>query len=84
MAETDLPFARDLGYLDKFLAALRAHAGGRPEPERAELSQLLAEETERWERIKALLSGEGRRPVAAEPRAPARPGLTIGSLMPDR
>lgn len=87
-------FARDLGYLDKFLAALAAHAEGLSEPDRTELLGLLAEENARWPQIKALLEGKApARPqggAETKPRAPepaaqqqtAAPGWTVGSLMP--
>ncbi|HEY9900367.1 MAG TPA: hypothetical protein V6D00_14425 [Pantanalinema sp.] len=86
-------FARDLGYLDKFLAGLKAHAQGLSEPQRAELLGLLEEEVARWGRIKGILGGGGGSPVAAPSTAggtapaPARDlaagsGWTVGSLMP--
>lgn len=75
MAQSDLPFARDLGYLDKFLAALRGHAEGLPEPRRQELLRLLASEDGQWARIKALLGAEACDP----PEVPR--GLTVGSLI---
>lgn len=97
MAEQDLPFARDFGYLDKFLTNLGTHADGLPEPQRSELKRLVSAEVSQWERIKALLRGEmpiaptskpaapaTSAPVApaAAPMAEAKRGLTVGSLMP--
>lgn len=87
MAQQDLPFSRDLGYLDKFLAGLGAHAETLPEPQRSELRRLVAAEVDHWKVIKGLLSGEA--PVArqAAPAPPADPapmaqrGLTVGSLL---
>lgn len=87
MARDDLPFSRDLGYLDRFLVALRAHAEALPEPQRAEFLGLVSAEHDRWERIKSLLAGQGSEsPVAPEASAgvPVSGGLTVGSLIPDR
>lgn len=87
-------FARDFGYLDKFLVSIAKHAETLP-PERAgRLKQLMSEETTRWEEVKRLLAGgaPGAAPAAstAAPDAPAKAaptgpvaptGLTIGSLL---
>lgn len=87
MAQEDLPFARDLGYLDKFLKTLATHAESMPEPQRAELLRLVAAEAAHWDRIKALLSGNAASAPAAAPVASAAlvsaapRGLTVGSLM---
>ncbi|MBO9539540.1 hypothetical protein J7643_03005 [bacterium] len=87
-------FARDLGYLDKFLTNLKTHAGSLAEPQRGELVKLLDEEVQRWDRIKALLSGVAVAPqetasasAPAVKTAPAQAeragkGWTVGSLMP--
>ncbi len=95
MAEQDLPFARDLGYLDKFLTGLGAHADSLSEPQRSELKRLVEAEVSQWARIKALLQGEAPAaqshsapgPAASDQKAPdpapvSRRGLTVGSLMP--
>jgi len=87
MAQQDLPFSRDLGYLDKFLTSLRAHAEGLAEPQRSELLKLVNAEVATWGRIRDLLAGEA--PASASKPAPAPGmsaprGLTVGSLMPGR
>lgn len=88
-------FARDLGYLDKFLVSLKTHAGTLSEPQRSELLGLLDEEAQRWGRIKGILDGQAA-PAAASAKAeasnspapvagsvePASRGWTVGSLMP--
>jgi hypothetical protein len=51
------PFARDLGYLKRFLTALEAHADTLADAPASSLRALLAEEGERWGRIEALLDG---------------------------
>lgn len=87
MAQQDLPFARDFGYLDKFLTNLRTHAETLPEPQRGELAKLVAAEASHWDRIKDLLGGE---PTAAPANPPSSPvgsaprGLTVGSLLAGR
>jgi hypothetical protein len=63
MAENDADFARDLGYLDKFLAGLATHAKSLPEPAGSRLAALVAEELVRWREITSLLQGE---PVTEE------------------
>jgi len=89
MAQQELPFSRDLGYLDKFLTSLRSHAEGLAEPQRSELMTLVSAEVAAWDRIKALLAGQapasesvGPGPVAPTPGPSAPRGLTVGSLMP--
>lgn len=84
-------FARDLGYLDKFLVSLKTHAGTMSEPQRSELIDLVSEQVERWGRIKGILSGQAA-PVEAAGTKDAEPapaqagsatrGWTVGSLMP--
>lgn len=64
------PFARDLGYLEKFLGALEAHATSLPEPEGARLASLLREERARWEEIGALLGGQAAPGQEADSEAP--------------
>lgn len=72
MAEAD-PFARDLGYLAKFLESLRAHAGTLDPARGQRLLALLDEEAERWEEIKRILAGEAAVPARSRPpEAPAR------------
>ncbi|HEY9857483.1 MAG TPA: hypothetical protein V6D05_17190 [Stenomitos sp.] len=86
MAQQDLPFSRDLGYLDKFLTSLRAHAESLGEPRRSELLRLVNAEVATWGRIRTLLAGQAPADMATP--APATPivprGLTVGSLMPGR
>lgn len=87
-------FSRDLGYLDKFLKGLRAHAMTLAEPSRTRLSTLLDEQDQAWAEIKEHLAGVPATNVstalgAPEPAAqdagrnaaipPKR--LTVGSLM---
>lgn len=88
-------FARDFGYLDKFLANMAKHADTLPPDRGGRLKQLMAEETARWEEVKRLLAGGAPATAAvsasAEPAAsdaaptkaaPVAPiGLTIGSLL---
>lgn len=50
-------FARDLGYLDPFLAKLEAHAATLSPAAGARLRTLMGEERARWAEIKALLGG---------------------------
>jgi hypothetical protein len=70
-------FARDLGYLDKFLVALRAHAGTLGAGAGARLAALLDEEERRWAEIRALLSG-------APTKAPAAPAAEPADAAPGR
>lgn len=84
-----ISFARDLGYLDQFLARLKAHAAGLSGPQGAELTRLLSEEDARWQQIKALLAPgiapqETRPPSEASTTEAAPRGWTVGSLMPKR
>lgn len=60
-ASGDAPFARDFGYLDKFLAGVTAHAAGVPGSRGDRLRELLSGEIERFTEIRSLLAG-------AEPR----------------
>jgi hypothetical protein len=67
-------FTRDLGYLDKFLASVRAHAGTLGGPAGSRLAQLMDEEQARWTEIRGLLaSGGNPGPAAAAPANPAAP-----------
>lgn len=84
MARDELPFSRDLGYLDRFLVSLRAHADALPEPRRGELLRLVSAERDRWDRIKSLLAGQDSEVAEASAGVPASSGLTVGSLIPDR
>lgn len=69
--ETDAqPFARDLGYLDKFFVNLDAHAGTLPASQGDRLRALIAEEVSRWEEIRGLLSPAAA-PVETATGAPA-------------
>lgn len=63
-------FARDFGYLEKFLQAITAHAANAPGPAGERLRELLEGEGERWSEVRAVL--EGRGPTAAG-RSGARP-----------
>ncbi len=71
--EGGAPFAKDFGYLDRFLAGVTEYAatadGGRGE----RLRRLLDGEIERWREIGALLRGEASIPPPA-PAAPAEAG----------
>lgn len=58
-------FARDFGYLDKFLVSVAKHAETLPPERGGRLKQLMAEETARWEEVKRLLAGSA--PTAATP-----------------
>lgn len=77
------PFAKDLGYLDRFLVGVTNYAAS-AEGERGEsLRRLLDGEIERWNEIGALLRGETPTPSAPPPRAEGPSsafGLTVGSL----
>jgi hypothetical protein len=88
-------FARDLGYLDKFFAAIDGHAATLGGDRGARLTALIAEERNRWAEIRSLLAGEAVAPsrgpaspgaarpaAAAGPRTGAGEGfeLTVGSL----
>lgn len=76
-AEASSPHARDLGYLDRFLAKLEAEAQGLPGERGARLKQLLGEEKARWAEISALLGGQEPAPKAtatvATPGVPSQP-----------
>lgn len=73
-------YARDLGYLNGFLAKLAAVAAAMPTGAGKErLLALVAGEEQRWGEIAGLLGG-ARPAASAEKSAPARPGLTVGSL----
>jgi hypothetical protein len=74
-------FARDFGYLDKFLAGLAKHAETLPPDRGSRLKALMAEEVTRWDEVKRLLAGGA--PAAtpasvAPPPAPA-PGVAAPS-----
>lgn len=89
-------FARDFGYLDKFLTGLAQHATTIPGERGARLVRLMSEEATRWQEIKQLLSGAGSEPLPSVPQAPRSPSspttpppvaagpaghLTVGSLL---
>ncbi len=88
-------FARDFGYLDKFLVNVAKHAETLPPDRGGRLKQLLAEEATRWDEVKRLLAGgaPGAASPASAPSAAAAPvkegravpvaptGLTVGSLL---
>lgn len=50
-------FSRDLGYLDKFLHGLRAHAATLGEPAGSRLAALMDEQDRAWTEIKGILAG---------------------------
>lgn len=50
-------FSRDLGYLDKFLQGLRAHAATLGEPAASRLASMLGEQERAWGEIRSLLAG---------------------------
>lgn len=82
-------FARDFGYLDKFLVNVAKHADTLPAERGGRLKQLMAEETTRWEEVKRLLAGAAPTAttianVASPANVPgpvAPTGLTVGSLL---
>lgn len=89
-------YAKDLGYLDKFIARLEADAASLPADRREQALKLLAAERTQWSRIMALLAGEPvqaeavapppappvvRSPAPAAQPQPSRSGLTVGSLI---
>jgi hypothetical protein len=59
------PFDRDLGYLMPFLDKLEQHAASLSPEARAELETLVAEQRQRWSRIRTLLEGNAA-PAATE------------------
>lgn len=61
------PFARDFGYLDKFLLAVNEHASSVEGARGARLRELLAGEVERFSEVRRLLAGG--EPDAAASRA---------------
>lgn len=66
-------YAKDLGYLDKFIARLEADAASLPADRREQALSLLAAERTQWSRIMALLAGEpvqADAPSAPPPQAP--------------
>lgn len=92
-------FSRDLGYLDKFLRALRDHAATLEAPASTRLLALLDEQDRAWSEIKGLLAGtpvsvamaspvqaaaEPAPRVAAESAASESPAAKIPDLPPRR
>lgn len=69
-------FARDLGYLDKFLTSLTAHAATLPGEQGARLKQLMAEEGQRWAEIKRLLDGQ----APASNAGPGPAGMAVAPV----
>lgn len=66
-------YAKDLGYLDKFIARLEADAASLPADRRGQALRLLADQRDQWRQIMALLAGESigtDAPAAAPPPAP--------------
>ena len=85
----DSGFDRDFGYLMPFFDRIASASEGLSPESRAELARLMAGEKEKWQRIRAMLSGSAVVPTPAQrgptPARPARgpelpPGLTVGSL----
>lgn len=70
MAAMDANFARDFGYLDKFLVNVANHANTLPPERGARLKALMIEETARWAEVKALLEGNAA-PAYSVPTANA-------------
>lgn len=90
-------FDKDFGYLMPFLDKVAAAAANLSDPSaRAELTRFMADEKQRWTRIRQLISGApasaastGNEDSAAgateAPAAPvAKPLFTVGSLRPRR
>jgi hypothetical protein len=88
-------FDKDFAYLMPFIDKISAAATGLPDPAaRAELSSLIADEKQRWGRIRQLLSGASGK--ISQPSGPSaritnsetaetsvtrdRPSFTVGSL----
>ena len=63
-------FSRDLGYLDKFLQGLRAHAATLKAPAGSRLVALMDEQDRAWAEIRGILAGD----PGAIASAPAAPG----------
>lgn len=71
-------FARDLGYLAKFLQALQMHADSLEAPAGDRLKSLLGEQEAAWAEIRALLAGDPRAAAgAADAPAAAAPETTL-------
>ena len=66
-------FSRDLGYLDKFLQGLRAHAATLGGSAGTRLSALMDEQDRAWAEIKGILEGA---PVAQS----ASPAASAGAM----
>lgn len=67
------PFARDLGYLDRFFDALEAHAGTLADGPGARLRTLIGEERTRWQEIRGLIgAGPMTAPASPSAKPPAR------------
>lgn len=67
-------FSRDLGYLDKFLQGLHAHAGTLGEPASSRLAALLDEQERVWGEIRGLLTGTPE--AAGAPTGDPGPGTS--------
>jgi len=72
-ASGDAPFARDFGYLDKFLAGVTAHAAGVSGSRGDRLRELLSGEIERFTEIRSLLAGAEPRERPAERNSDVAP-----------
>jgi hypothetical protein len=70
-------FARDLGYLSKFLQGLRTHAASLEAPASARLAALLDDQERAWAEIRSLIAAgtvdPGAAPVEASRLAPEAP-----------
>ena len=63
-------FARDLGYLSKFLQGLRTHAASLEAPASARLAALLDDQERAWAEIRSLIAAGTAEPGAAPVEAP--------------
>lgn len=78
-------FARDLGYLSKFLQGLRTHAASLEAPASARLAALLDDQDRAWAEIRSLIAAgtvdpgaapvEAPRPAPETPLKPAAPSV---------
>ncbi len=72
-------FDRDFGYLLPFLDKVTAAASQLPDPAaRSELQRLMADEKQRWARVRELLSGAQGRATPGAAQGRATPGAAQG------
>ena len=81
-------FSRDLGYLDKFLQGLRAHAATLDASASSRLVTLLDEQDRAWSEIRGILAGGGGASSTAKPAtvsepAPAAPDSSAAAVTPE-